>query len=488
MPLNASELLVVLQQDTAQPLRVRLTMALRDAIRTQQLTVGTTLPSSRVLAADLGVSRGVVVEAYGQLVAEGYLQGSRGSRTSVAWSRFEPPASPPEKTPETDRQAIDLRPGSPDLSAFPRKMWVKALKDSFASLEHAALGYGEPWGPRVVREELAGYLTRVRGAMPEPEAITLVTGATQGMSLLAQVLRGSGHTHLAVEDPSNAVQRALVGRWGLQVVDVPVDEHGVDVAALAASPARAVIVTPAHQYPTGVILSAERRQQLRAWAQAVDGLVIEDDYDAEFRYGRSPVGCLQGLAPDRVALVGSVSKTLAPALRLGWVVVPDHLREALRLAKIAADFGGGAPEQYAFARLVGSGDYDRHLRMLRRRYAERRAALISALSQWFPAGKVMGSAGGLQLMLELPEGTSEAAVVAAADRAGLLVLGLQALTGNGSGAGSRPPSLVLSYARTTPGMLEQAAKRLATVVEVDGDGADPPTDLPPGHGVAWFTS
>lgn len=467
MPLSSAGLLVRLEEAGRLPLRVRLTMALRDVVRTGQVAPGSTLPSSRVLARDLGISRGVVLEAYAQLTAEGYLLSRPGAGTTVAEStqpHSRPLAAP--ATPQPDPPGVlDLRPGTPDLSSFPRRLWLGAVRDTLNALPASDLGYGEPWGARALRVQLAEYLARVRGAMADPDSVVVVSGTTQGVSLIAQILVRRGHRTVAVEDPSNALQRRLLRELGLDVVDVAVDESGLRVDALAQTGARAVLCTPAHQYPTGVILSAERRTQLTRWAQDVDALVVEDDYDAEFRYGRAAVGCLQGLDDRHVALLGSVSKSLAPALRLGWVLAPPSLLDDLRQAKRNADFGSNGLDQHVLAELMGSGGYDRNLRMLRRRYAERREHLVGALAARAPSWQPIGAAGGLHLVVRLPPGSSEQGVVSASAAAGVLVLGVAGMTGRHP----QGPALALSFARATPDMLDEAVRRL--VLAADGRAA-----------------
>lgn len=464
MSLNAAELLVVLDEPGRQPVRVRLANALRDAIRSGQLSTGATLPSTRVLADDLGVSRGVVVEAYAQLAAEGFLRSRPGSATTVAYAQ---PAALPERwrnrPPETPWvPELDLRAGWPDLSAFPRATWANLTRDVLLQLPTAELGYGEPWGAWELRRALADYLSRVRGAMTAPDGVVIVSGVTQGLTLLCRILRRRGQHRLAVEDPSNAVQRQLLARLGMELVDIPVDDRGLNVAALEASGVSTVLCTPAHQYPTGSVLSAARRERLLMWARDTGGLVIEDDYDAEFRYERGPLGCLQGMDPARVVLLGSVSKTLAPALRLGWVLSPPNLLASVRGIKRDDDFGSHVIAQHVLARFLDSGQYDRHLRGLRRRYRERRDALLAAIAEHLPNWRVMGNAGGLHVTVSLPGGVSESRLVAAAASLGLSVLGLAAMQGRtASGAG-----LVLSYARVSPDMAQEAVRRLAHAARV----------------------
>lgn len=473
MPLNAAELLVVIESGGRSPLRARLTSALRDAVQTGRVACGATLPSSRVLADDLGVSRGVVTEAYAQLVAEGFLLSRPGAGTTVAFPCVKAvPGSSSRSSPSTFAPGtIDLRPGLPDLSSFPRQQWSAAVREMFKTLPASALGYTEPWGALELREQLSQYLARVRGAVADRESVVVVSGATQGISLTAQVLLRRGHRAIAVEDPSNAIQRRLLHDLGLAVVDVPIDWQGLSVEALAASPARAIICTPAHQYPTGVVLSASRRKQLSQWAQERNGLIIEDDYDSEFQYGRLSTGCLQGGVPQHVALVGSVSKSLAPALRLGWVVAPRSLLGDLRQAKSHADFGSSFLEQQVLAEFFASAAYDRNLRALRRRYRERREWLRQALARQLPSWHVMGAAGGLHFVVQVPDDVSEARLVAAAAAAGVAVIGIAGMTG----VHPHGPGIVISFARATRDMLEEAASRLALAAarlddlpEVDG--------------------
>ncbi len=438
-------------------LREQLREALKDAIRSGRLPAGSTLPSSRALATDLGVSRGVVVDAYAQLTEEGFLTGHRGSGTVVS-AASQTAAAAAKPIPDRDRvYDIDLRPGPPDLATFPRAAWLAATREVLRSLPDAELGYVTPWGVAALRAELADHLTRVRAAMVTPDSCVIVSGATQGLTLLVDILAQQGHRTLAVESPSNPVQRQVLPHHGVRVIDVPVDEQGLDVDALAETGSRIILVTPAHQYPTGVVLSAARRNALIRWAERVGGVIIEDDYDPEFRYDRRPVGCLQGLGPQHVALVGSTSKSLAPGLRLGWVVAPPPLHEALLTAKRDADFGTGVLGQHALARLLANGGYDRHVRRVRRHYMQRRDTLVAALLRELPDWQTSGHAGGLHVMLRLPVAVDEERLVAAAAARGL------ALQGTRSMYGELPTQsgLLVSYARAPGGVLVEAVRRLA---------------------------
>ncbi|GAA0987640.1 PLP-dependent aminotransferase family protein [Acrocarpospora macrocephala] len=375
---------------------------LRESVRCGRLDPGARLPASRDLARDLGVSRGVVVEAYEQLVAEGFLESRIGAGTRVAVtagrSEREPSVIPPEAS-------FAHRPTSPDLGAFPRRAWSAALRQVLATLPNDGLDYGDPGGVLELRVELAAYLRRVRAADVTPGDIVIVTGVAQGLSLLVTVLaQAKGRPIvLATESPTSARQEPLLRRAGADLVGVPVDDEGVDVQALTRTGAEAVLVTPAHHYPTGVVLSPRRRAELVAWAAATGATIMEDDYDAEFRFDRDPVGCLQGLAPGHVVFAGSVSKALAPGLRLGWLAAPPALARAVRLARAELDLGSPVIDQHTLAHFIRSGGYERHLRRMRREYRTRRDALVQALAEHFPDIRVRGISAGLHLYAELDD-------------------------------------------------------------------------------------
>ncbi|MGI5416866.1 PLP-dependent aminotransferase family protein [Actinomadura luteofluorescens] len=458
-------------------LAAQIAAGFRAAVRSGRLTAGTRLPSSRDLARDLDVSRGVVVTAYEQLTAEGFLIARRGDGTRIApLARPDEGSGPPPSRPRprpAERPAeplvlYDLTPGQPDLSAFPRERWISAARAALRTLPHDALGYPDPAGVPDLRAELASYLGRVRAAHADPGRIVIMNGVAQGLSGLLGQLRADGHTALAVEDPTSVRQLPMLAAAGVRLVRVPVDEEGVDVAALARTQARAVLVTPAHQYPTGVVLSPARRAALIAWARDVDGVILEDDYDAEFRYDRDPVGCLQGVDPDRVVLLGSVSKSLAPALRLGWALAPSFLAEGLREHRTNTDLGAPVLEQYALTEFLRGGGYDRHLRTMRRRYRARRDALAGALAENLPGARVHGVSAGIHLYVELPGGCDEDEVVERAARAGVSVAGARAMW-SPRRAEEAPPALVLGYAGLSEPRLVKAAQLLGHAV-AHGDG------------------
>ncbi len=458
----APELLVPLTRGAGRPLRAQVEDRLRGLMRAGVLRPGSLLPATRVLARDLRLSRGVVVEAYAQLAAEGYLDTQRGAGTRIAAAAqaTRAPSAPPSSAPHL---RYDFRPGVPDLALFPRPAWSAAVRRVLRDAPATAFGYGDPRGAAELRGALAAYLGRVRGVVADPELLLLCTGFAQGLSLLCAVLRARGDVRIAVEDPTHPGQRAIIVQAGLQPVPVPVDEDGVRLDVLTRSDAHAVLVTPAHQFPTGVVLAPARRGALVAWARERDAVIVEDDYDAEYRYDRAPVGALQGLAPEHVVYAGSASKTLAPALRLGWLVAPAHLMDALSAAKQHADLGSPTLEQLAFASVLESGGVDRHLRRVRDIYRARRDALVRALAQHAPAAQVRGVAAGLHAVAQLPAGMDERAVVIAAAQCGVRVSGMAEYRAL-DGSQCHPPALVLGYAALSEAAIAAGVSTLAQIL------------------------
>ena len=460
------ELLLRLDRESGQPLRSQLEAGIRDAIRNGRLRAGERLPSSRELARDLGVSRGLVQECYAQLLSEGYLASQAGSATRVA-TGARPAAPRPAPGPAARPRLIaDFRAGVPDLASFPRGDWVWATREACRSVATADLDYGDPRGSAVLRRVVAGYARRVRAAAAEPEHIVICTGFAQGINLVLRVLARLGVRHAAFEEPgyggteaSETVQ--AVAAMGMRVAHVPVDEHGIDVAALDASGARVVVVTPAHQAPTGVVLSAGRRHALVEWANRNDAFVIEDDYDSEFRYDREPVGVLQGLAPDRVAAIGTVSKALAPAVRLGWVLAPPPLAAAVAAEKRISDRGSSGLDQLALAALLESGRYDRHLRRMRATYARRRGVLIDSLARHAPAVRLTGLAAGFHAVAQLPESADEQAVVSAARER---LIGLYRMSLHRATSVPAPPQLVLGFGQVSERAIEPGIAAVADLL------------------------
>lgn len=427
--------------------RETLAVQLRNAFRTQieegTLRPGTRVPSSRQLAADLGVSRSVVVEAYEQLCAEGYLASQHGSGTSVAATRTDVGSAltPDDRAPAA--AVHDLRTGGLHDSTFPRQDWIRAVSAVVTSAGRRELGYAPPSGLPVVRHTLAGYLGRVRGVRTRPEHLMITSGFAQGLALLCRELRDRGHDTIGVEDPGHPGEWEFIAEAGLRPVGIPVDGDGIRVDALAASGVRAALVTPASQFPTGVTLSAQRRAHLVAWAQEVDGYLVEDDFDAALVAPAQRMPALQSLAPDRVIYAGSASKVLAPALRLGWLATPPDLTARVERIRAGWDIGCSGLEQLAFARLIDTGAFDRHLRRLGADVQKRRQAVQQFVSRHLPDVTVLGQNGGLQAYLVLPARCAEEALVQAARRRSVLVRGgrFYALR-----ADDRPPALVVGYA------------------------------------------
>jgi GntR family transcriptional regulator / MocR family aminotransferase len=450
------------------PRHARLSGALREAIRDGRLPAGSALPPSRQLAADLGCSRWVVTEAYAQLTAEGYLDARVGSGTRVrplgrAAAGQPAPAAPPARAPR-----IDLAPGLPDLRAFPLGRWVSALRSVAATLPYHELGYPDPAGHPRLRQVLAGYLARVRGALVDPADVTVCRGVTDGTTRVCLALRAAGVGAVAVEDPGWHRLREAAAGAGLRVVPTRVDGHGLRVGDLDDDPAvRAVIVSPTHQFPTGVVLTAERRAALLDWARRVDGLILEDDYDAEFRYDRRPVGTMQGTDRSRVVLLGSLSKTLSPALGIGWVVAPPAWVEALR-ATTGQLAGPPTLDQLALAAFLQAGAYDRHLRAARARYRRRRDRLVQALGERLPDARLLGVAAGLHLLVHLDPRVDCAAVVRRSATGGMRVANLDTYRCRDDAI---DPGLVLGYGNLADGQLDEAVALLAATVAEAGFSA-----------------
>ncbi|HEY3980603.1 MAG TPA: PLP-dependent aminotransferase family protein [Streptosporangiaceae bacterium] len=472
-------LLVRLDRAAREPLRAQLEASLREAIRGGRLRAGERLPSSRELAGALGVSRGMVQDCYGQLLAEGYLTSRTGSATRVADISGRPagdaPAAAPAPVPPAPGRRppgppliADFQPSVPDLSSFPRADWAWAVKQACARAEVADLGYGDPRGSTELREVLAGYLRRVRAAEANPARMIISTGFAQGIVLVLRALaRQGGVTRVAFEDPgygsaaADETVRATL-TMGIEVSYVPVDEEGLVVGELAASGAQAVVVTPAHQSPTGVVLSPARRSALTDWARRGGGYVIEDDYDSEFRYDKEPVGALQGLAPEQVFLLGTASKALAPAVRLGWVHAPSPLAPAVAAEKEMSDRGSCTLDQLALAALLTAGRYDRHLRRMRTVYGARQAALTGAFARHAPLVRLTGLAAGFHAVAPLPPGTAETAVIAAARERRVGLHGIGDYRGHPERAAR--PALVLGFGNVRERAIEPAVAAVADLL------------------------
>jgi GntR family transcriptional regulator/MocR family aminotransferase len=452
------ELLAELDRGAVEPLHRQLEARLRAGIRDGRLEAGTVLPSTRTLATELGVSRGIVVEAYEQLVAEGFLDARPGGATRVA--RGATSAPPVRADLSIPSWPFDFRPGRPDVTEFPRAAWLRSLRRALAEAPADRFTYLAGRGVPELRLALSAYLNRVRGMAVTPERIVVSTGFIQGLGLTARALAARGARRIAVEDPSDADYRRSLVEGGLTPVPIPVDAAGLLVDRLHGAEVDAVLVTAAHQYPTGGVLPPDRRAALVDWADRRGGWVIEDDYDAEFRYDREPVGALQGLRPDRVVYAGSASKTLAPGLRLGWLAAPDALVDGLTDAKLAADHGSPAIDQLALADFIGRGELDRHLRRMRPIYRARRDTLLAAMARHLPELEPVGASAGLHVLAWLPDSLDEEAILAASDAAGIGMSGIRSRWMGGHGR----HGLVFGYGLIREERIEEGVERLATVI------------------------
>jgi GntR family transcriptional regulator / MocR family aminotransferase len=455
-----------LERGGGEPLRTQVMRELRAAIQSGRLAAGHPLPSTRALAADLGVSRGVVVEAYEQLAAAGYLQPQAGSATRVALRL--PSATPPSSQQRNPAAVLpaairyDFRPGVPDVSLFPRRAWLRALRRAWSEGPMAVLDYPDPAGAESARVALAAYLNRSRATNADPRRVAFCTGFAQAARLVGEALFARGVRRLAVENPGHGEQCADIRATGLDLVPIAVDDAGLCVDRLEFADAQAVLVTPAHQYPTGAVLAPGRRAALLEWAVRRDGWILEDDYDAEYRYDRAPVGALQGLAPDRVIYIGSASKMLAPSLRQGWLVLPEQLAADVWRAKLSADRGSPALEQLALAHFLEAGELDRHLRRTRAVYDRRRKALEGALREHLPGVALRGIAAGLHVLLVLPPDQDEAATVSAAAALGVRVYGAGVYFVDRTTA---YPGLLIGYGSIEEGRIEVGVKLLALALQ-----------------------
>ena len=453
------EMLLSVRRDGSATLGGQIEEQLRRAVRDGTLRTGTQVPSTRDLARQLGISRRVAVEAYAQLAAEGYLVLRQGARPRVADATGAPAATDGAAPPPAPAVRFDFRPSVPDVSSFPRQAWLRCVREALAEMSDAELGYADPRGVERLRAALADHLGRVRGVAAEPAHVVVTCGYSQGFGLLAHVLAARGARRIAFEDPSYDEPRLIAARAGLE--PVLVDGHGLRVDALEGASADAVVLTPAHQHPTGVVLAGERRTALLAWLRDRDAIAIEDDYDADYRYDRAAVGALQGLEPDRIVYAGSASKTLVPALRLGWLALPSRLVAPVSRAKALADRGTAGIEQHAFARFLERGELDRHRRRMRATYRARRDALVAALARELPDAAVRGVAAGLHATVELRPGDDEAAILLELARRRIA---LATMTEHRMTPAGGPPILLLGYGQVPEPAIRAGVRAIADAV------------------------
>jgi GntR family transcriptional regulator / MocR family aminotransferase len=462
-----AELDMHLTLDRSRGLRAGLERALRDAIRAGTLPAGTRLPPSRALAADLDLSRGTVTQAFDQLIAEGYLISTPRTAVEVAPAPdvLQPSTDAVDRPSLAPAPRVDLRPGTPDLSSFPRRQWQAATRHVLQHVPTLALGYGNWTGTGELRSQLAGYLGRARGVATDPEHIIVCAGYTHALHLLCNVLRHLGLPTIGFEEPAHQDYPDLACRAALRVSHVPVDSEGLVIDSLADE--AAVVVTPAHQYPLGVTLSPARRAALLAWAHRHGAFVVEDDYDGEFRYDRRPVGALQGLDPDHVIYAGTTSKALAPGLRMAWLAVPSSLLQAFQEVLGCEDANVSIIDQLVLARLIDSGEFDRHVRRCRNRYRRRRDQLEAAVVQHLPRARLSGIAAGLHAVMELPGTRPDADLSSYLDRFSVAVDNLSYYYRDPSQA---PSGVVIGYGTPAEHDYRNALTTLVTALSQRSTG------------------
>jgi GntR family transcriptional regulator/MocR family aminotransferase len=458
---QTTELLLPLARHAERPMGAQIEEHLRQAIRTGALKPGARVPSTRDLARQLGVSRGLVVNAYAQLGAEGYLVVRQGALPRVS-DAVASEAEAVEEAPAAAEPRYDFRPSLPDVSMFPRDAWLRCVRKALAEMTDADLRYGEPRGAEPLRAALADYLGRVRGVVATPGRFVITTGYRQSEHLVCHALAERGAKRIALENPGHPEQKLSARRAGLEPVMIDVDDGGMRIDELERADVDAVILTPTHQSPVGVTLSGERRGALLAWLRDRDAIAIEDDYDAEYRYDRAAVGALQGLEPEHVVYAGTVSKTLVPALRIGWVALPSRLLDAVAEEKRLADRTTAQIDQHAFAHFLTGGELDRHLRRMRVRYRSRRDELVAALAEELPEAQVEGIAAGLHATVRLPAGDDERAIAEEAARRRVAIEVMADYRSGTEGA----PTLLLGYGQIAEPSIRPGVAALAEAIRV----------------------
>jgi GntR family transcriptional regulator/MocR family aminotransferase len=454
------ELSIALSRGAGRPLARQLEDHIRQAIRHGSLKPSALLPSTRDLAEQLGISRPTVIEAYAQLAAEGFVAMRQGARPRVAATDLGVARKARARAPAELPPRFDLRPATPDLHSFPRRAWLKATRRALRSMRPRELGYDARHGTQALRQALANYLGRVRSVVADPSQIVVTSGFAQGRQLFCKALVAMGNKRLAVEDPSYTSWR-FAASAGLEIIPIQVDDKGIDVGRLSKSNADGVLVTPTHQSPTGSVLSGERRSKLLIWLNSKKRFALEDDYDAEFRFDRGSVGAIQGLAPERVVYAGTASKMLAPGLRIGWLVVPDAMREAILSEHRLADYGAPRIEQNTLATFIDDGDLDRHLRRMRRIYRDRRKALIAAIEEFLPEATIEGISAGLHAAVSLRDCIAEKAVSDEAARRGVRI---EFMSDWYVRKQDRPSTILIGYAQSDGPTLRAGIRILAEVI------------------------
>ncbi len=484
---GAVPLLITLDRAAETPLIRQVYVAIREAIVSGALRAGAQVPSTRTLARELGVSRTTVVVAYDHLIAEGYIEPVSGAGSFVT-SALRDGAGPPSPdiggqesdvrtsraaraylssrrmTLEGGQGAVAFRIGEPDVRAFPAALWGRLLNRALKTAAPDALRYGNAGGSPRLREEIAQYLAATRGVKASAEQVIIVRGAQQGLDLAARLLLDPGDTAW-VEDPGYVIGRQVLRGVGAQVAAVPTDSEGLIVTEgkSAAPNARVAYVAPSHQFPLGSTMSLRRRVELLSWAAGTGAWIIEDDYDSEFRYAGQPLTALQGLdQAGRVLYIGTFSKTVFPALRLGYIVVPAQLVEVFEAARSTIDHAATTVEQLALAEFLASGQFARHVRQMRALYRGRHDALVeAAANELVDLLRIEHARTGMHVVGWLPLSVNDQDVAAAALDAGIEVSALSTHCLNRQ----LPPGLVLGFAGVSEQAIRAAVPKLARVIE-----------------------
>jgi GntR family transcriptional regulator / MocR family aminotransferase len=436
------------------------------------LRAGEQLPSTRELARDLRVSRIVIVEVYDQLLAEGYIESRQGSGTYVAQGAYLevvpterlPRVHPSVDTGKENRSIIDFRAGLPALDLFPRKLWGQLVSRVCAEASPSVFGYDHPEGCVDLRIALARYLAKTRRVRCQPDQLVITSGAAQAFSLVARLLLSPGD-EVIIEDPVTYDVRRIFSAAGATLFPIPVDEDGMqpDLLPVEKQPAF-VFVTPSHQFPLGGLLPIQRRIQLIQFARAAGCYLVEDDYDSEFRYSGTPVSSLQELEPERVIYVGTLSKILSPALRLGYIVVPPPLIEPCRQLKQLTDLHSPVLEQLALAYFIEEGHLERHIMKMKKIYRKRRQALIAALEAHYPRQiQIYGDVAGLHLVAGFGGRVLTEQAFADWEEAGVRLYPVEQ---HAIRKGEHRSKVILGYGNLTPDEIEEGVRKIKTVLSV----------------------
>lgn len=399
-----------IERETEKTLTQQVYEQIRGFILNGHLQAGEKLPSTRDLSSSLGVARIIILNVYEQLTSEGFLEVLPRQGTFVAAGshflnkgKYQISAEDSENLIWPHDDMIDFMAATPAMDHFPRRTWGRLAKEVCMEAPDSLFGYLPPDGLSELKEELSRYLLRTRGVVSTPRQIMITSGATQALSLITEILI-KGQEYVAVEDPVTDEMRTIFSYAGASIHPIPVDEKGIQPEHLSKDyPPRFIFVLPSHQFPLGGTLSIQRRIQLIEYARKHDCYVVEDDYDSEFTYEGTPVHSVQGMDPERVIYVGTFSKILSPALRLGYVVLPQGLVEEFKMRKWYTDRHPASLDQKILARFINEGHLDRHVRKMKKIYKDRRRVLTESLKEHFPDCSILGHAAGMHLVVEFPE-------------------------------------------------------------------------------------